>query len=102
MSVKLSNLLYQVAYLNRITGHKVEPYTRTNEGNIPNVGTYSIDGASYGYMLEQMCSSGGVSHPLGYERCTKAQLYAKIDAFIKGIEEGLRLAETKIDNILKG
>lgn len=76
-------------YINKITNSPAE-YSDQDTGKFrSHVGHYCLDWAYSGVNLQRVCNeSGGVSQPLGSGFCTKRELYEKMHAFIRGIEEG--------------
>lgn len=91
MSVNIKNLQSQIDYLNEITGNPKEVWTRVNGQNVAHIGSYELTGAYGGWNLEQIVTDGGgVTMPLGSGFYPKKELYAKINAFIIGIETGLK------------
>jgi hypothetical protein len=96
MKVSKNALLHQIAHLNRITGHKLEPYNITNNGLTRNDGTYFLDEYN-GFRLSQMTKEGE-RNPLGLYRHTKSEMFFILDAFITGVESTLALVEEKINN----
>ena len=82
-----------VSYLNKITNSPDKSYSIGEDGLYhANPGCYCLDGAYGGVNLNRICNDGGgVNTPLGGGFYTKKELYNKISAFIKGIEEGKSL-----------
>ncbi len=76
--------------LNRITGNAPAPYTKTGDKFVANIGNYHLDNAYGGVKLVQMVNAGGGIRTItsGYE--TKANCYAQIAMYIKGIEDFIR------------
>jgi len=75
-----------------MTGAAQEPYQkeRAPDGRlIANAGTYYIGGAYGGYRLERMAESGGASDIS--PRLSKRELADWINAYIDGIEVGMKL-----------
>jgi hypothetical protein len=78
-----------VNYINQITNSPAESYTESGGKYTANVGNYHLDWAYSGVNLIRMCNeSGGVSQPLGGGFGTKRELYEKLQAYIRGIQEG--------------
>lgn len=92
MSDRITNKQLEslVSYINKITNSPEESYTKDENGHYKaNVGNFHIDGAYGGVQLVRMCTEGGgISQPLGGGFCTKRELYEKMQAFIRGIEQG--------------
>lgn len=92
MRVTKEMLERRVALLNDMTGAAQLPYKdeRDSRGRlIANAGTYCIGGAYGGFRLERMAQGGGVSDVS--PRLSKAALYEWINAYIDGIEVGMKL-----------
>jgi hypothetical protein len=78
-----------VAYLNKITNSPADYSDRETGHFRAHIGHYCLAGAYGGVQLQRVCNEGGgVSEPLGGGYGTKRELYEKIHAFIRGIEEG--------------
>lgn len=92
MRVNKEILERRVALLNSMTGAAQEPYKSERDsrgGLIANAGTYYISGAYGGYRLERMSSGGGATDIS--PRLSKPALYEWLNAYIDGIEIGLKL-----------
>lgn len=92
MRVTKEMLQRRVALLNKTTGAALYPHMteRDSDGRlIANAGTYYIGGAYGGYRLERMSEGGGASDIS--PRLSKPALYDWINAYIDGIEIGLKL-----------
>lgn len=92
MRVTKEMLERRVALLNNMTGAAQEPYKgeRAPDGRlVPNAGTYYIGGAYGGFRLERMARGGGASDIS--PRLSKRELADWINAYIDGIEVGLKL-----------
>lgn len=74
--------------LNRITGSPSAPYTKGADGkNRANVGCFHLSYEYGGVCLQRICNeSGGANSPIGQGHVTKRELFARIHAFIRGIE----------------
>jgi len=92
MKITKEMLERRVALLNDMTGAEREPYQKERDsrgGLIVNVGTYYIGGAYGGYRLERMAKGGGASDIS--PRLSKPALYDWLNAYIDGIEVGMKL-----------
>ena len=81
----------RVALVNDLLGNAQEPWQaeRDSKGNlVPNPGCNYISGAYGGYRLEEMCKGGGCRDIS--PRLTKRELYDWINAYIDGIERGMK------------
>jgi len=81
----------RVALVNDLLGNAQEPWQadRDSNGNlVPNPGCHYIAGAYGGYRLEEMCNGGGARDIS--PRLTKRELYEWINAYIDGIERGMK------------
>ena len=65
--------------INRVLDKPLEPYARTEGNLVANIGCYHLDHAYGRVALYQMASEGG--------HMPKRDLYERIHAFIKGLEE---------------
>ena len=92
MRITKTHLQAKVDYLNRITGNPEASMSkdRTEGRYTANVGNYHLGWAYGGVKLQQMANTGGGCHDIFQYRCTKPELARMIDAFIKGISEGLK------------
>ena len=73
--------------INRIMDTPLEPYAR-GEGNlVANIGCYHLDHAYGGVALHQMDNEGGGVRDIFGGDLTKRDLYERMHAFIKGLEE---------------
>jgi hypothetical protein len=79
-----------VAYINQLTNSPAESWTKgTDDRYHSNVGNFHLDWAYGGVTLARMVNtSGGISQPLGGGFDTKRELFEKLHAFIRGIDEG--------------
>ena len=100
MSVRTVHILSRIRYLNEITGQPTEAFCRDDNGNNHwNVGSYFLN--ENNNTLDRITDdNGGSTSPLDENSCTKAVLYQKINAFIIGVELGLKLAEDRLDKAL--
>ena len=92
MRVTNKMLEMRVALLNDMTGAAQEPYQieRDVDGRpIANVGTYYLSGAYGGHRLERMTRGGGATDIS--PRLSKSALADWINAYIDGIEIGMKL-----------
>jgi hypothetical protein len=80
-----------VARLNRLTSSPLTPYTRAANGEFrANIGNYYLDQAYGGVCLQRMVNGGGgCSDVLMSGHIPKRELYQRLHAYIRGIEEGL-------------
>lgn len=80
-----------VSRLNRLMGMPQEPYSKQADGSIkPNAGSYHISHAYGGVCLHRMSMQEGctgVTNPLNTGHITKRDLYERIYAYIRGIED---------------
>ena len=84
--VTMKDLEYLVSEINRLTGSPAEPYTKTEDGYVKNVGNFHLDGAYGGWQLQRMANlDGGTSQPLGGGYHTKRELAALLRAYINGM-----------------
>ena len=98
--ITIKQIERKIDYLNEITGNPSEPYTwnEKEKKTVSNAGCYYWAGAYGGYKLEQICEGGGSSDPIYTGFVPKRELYNKICAFVRGIEEGLEQGE-KLTNL---
>lgn len=86
ITIKL--LQVQCDRLNRITGNKLESYSKDEVTGkyIANIGAYSISQAYGGYCLHQIVNNGGgVSSPLSSGHVSARELSGLLSAYIAGI-----------------
>ena len=88
MRISIADLEANIAHLNEITGHALEPYSRGSDGSYsPNPGNYHLSQAYGGCCVVQMASKGsGVSCPIHEGHLPKRECYALLRAFIRGID----------------
>ena len=72
--------------INEITGNKLEPYTRDENRNKANIGTYYIDMAYGGNKLVQISNDGGGVNEITYGYVSKRELYNSMQAYKSGLE----------------
>lgn len=73
--------------INRMLDQPLEPYVRIEGKLVANIGCYHLDHAYGGVALYQMDNNvGGVRDIFG-GHLTKRDLYERMHAFIKGLEE---------------
>ena len=92
MRVTNKMLEMRVALLNDMTGAAREPYQMERDSNghpVANVGTYHLSGAYGGHRLERMTKGGGATDIS--PRLSKSALADWINAYINGIEMGMKL-----------
>lgn len=73
--------------INRIMNTPIEPYARIEGKRVANVGCYHLDHAYGGVALYQMASEGGGVRDIFGGHMPKRELYERMHAFIKGLEE---------------
>ena len=76
--------------LNRMTGSPAKPYIPRPDGKgcTAQVGCYIIDQAYGGYQLARICNEGGgQTSPIGLGFGPARDLYNRVDAYIRGIEQ---------------
>ena len=97
--ITIKQIERKIDYLNEITGNALKPYTwdKKEEKLTSNAGCYYWAGAYGGYKLEQICKGGGSSDPIYTGFVPKRELYDKICAFVRGIEEGLEQGKNLFD-----
>jgi hypothetical protein len=84
MSDRITDKMLQslTDHLNKITNSPTESYSKGEDDRYhANPGAFCLDGAYSGVQLQRICNEGG-----GYG--TKRELYEKLHAYIRGIEEG--------------
>lgn len=81
----LQSLINQV---NKMTNSPMESYAKGEDGNYhAQVGNYHLSAAYGGVNMERICNDGGgITQPIGGGYHTKKELYARIRAFIAGLE----------------
>ena len=82
------------ARLNRLMGTPAQPYVRPagSDRHVAQIGNFHLSHAYGGVSLHQMHNdAGGVSCPLSGGHVPKRDLYERMHAYIRGIEDG-RLA----------
>jgi len=84
--ITIKHLEAKARTLNKIAGQPLEPYTRTEGGDLVACpGNYHISGAYGGYQLERMSTEGGgVTIPVSTGHIPARQCALVIDAFILG------------------
>jgi hypothetical protein len=89
LSIKL-DLEPAVARLNRLTQSPMSSYTKAATGEWrANIGNYYLDQAYGGVCLQRMVGeAGGCTDVLSSGHITKRELYQRLHAYIRGIEEG--------------
>lgn len=94
------NLDAVVNRLNIMTGNKIAPYTRSEDGRFTaNVGNYHLSGAYGGVSLHRMVTDGGgVTDVFGCGHVAKRDLYDHLHAYLKGIERGVRLMKGETED----
>jgi hypothetical protein len=74
--------------LNRITNNPLVPYERIDGKLVAQIGCYHLSHAYGGVSLYRMCNEGGgVTDVFHSGHTTKRELYERIYAYIKGIED---------------
>ena len=73
--------------INRIMDKPRDPYARAEGKLVANIGCYRLDHAYGGVALYQMASEGGGVRDILGGHMPKRDLYERMQAFIKGIEE---------------
>lgn len=73
--------------INRIMDKPRDPYARTEGNLVANIGCYHLDHAYGRVALYQMASEGGGVRDIFGGHMPKRDLYERMQAFIKGIEE---------------
>ena len=73
--------------INRMLDQPLEPYVRIEGKLMANVGCYHLNHAYGGVALYQMASEGGGVRDIFGGHLTKRDLYERMHAFIKGLEE---------------
>lgn len=89
--MKLEYLNKRVALINDLLDVPQEPYQSERDENgrlVTNADVHYIGGAYGGYRLECMCKGGGARDIS--PRLSKRQLAEWIDAYIDGIERGMK------------
>jgi hypothetical protein len=89
--MNLEYLNKRVALINDLLDVPQEPYQSERDGNgrlVTNTDVHFIGGAYGGYRLECMCKGGGARDIS--PRLSKGQLAEWLDAYIDGIERGLK------------
>ena len=85
--IKLADVRRRVNYLNDLTGHDSEAYTRDENGKFrANVGTYVLDRAYGGNKLARIVSESGGEQNVTQGYVPLRQIYYEINAYISGIE----------------
>lgn len=78
-----------VARINSLTNSPTQPYSEVNGKFSPNANCYHLDYAYGGVMLVRMSSTPGctgISTPLGTGHISKRDLYERMTAFVRGLE----------------
>ena len=73
--------------INRMLDQPHEPYARIEGKFVANIGCYHLSHAYGGVALHQMASEGGGVRDILGGHLTKRELYERMHAFIKGLEE---------------
>lgn len=73
--------------INRVMDKPLEPYARIEGKLVANIGCYHLNHAYGRVALYQMASEGGGVRDIFGGHLTKLDLYERMHAFIKGIEE---------------
>ena len=77
--------------INKATNSPMEPYTRTNDRHVANIGCFHLSQAYGGVSLHRMASDGGgVSDVFGCGHIPKRELSERMFALLRGLE----IAET--------
>jgi hypothetical protein len=83
----------RIDWLNKLTNNPPDPYTTQKDLHVtPNPGNYHLDSAYGGHGLAQMSEGGGVRKVIG-GFYPKKELMALLNAYIDGIQEGIRKHE---------
>jgi hypothetical protein len=86
MSVTLKTLQNKIDTINEMTGNPLEPYTKTENGYVANIGSYHISQAYGGVALVRMVSEGGgESMPTHSGHITKKELNHQLDGFLAAL-----------------
>lgn len=88
MRITEKDLNAVVERINLITKSPTEPYKKMKDGkHKAQIGCYHLSHAYGGVALHRMCSESGGVHDVFYSgHVPKKDLYAMMQAFIKGIE----------------
>ena len=87
MRITEKDLQATCARINRMLDKPLEPYARIDGNLVANIGCYHLDHAYGRVALHQMDNNvGGVRDIFG-GHLTKRDLYERMHAFIKGLEE---------------
>lgn len=73
--------------INRVLDQPLEPYARIDGNLVANIGCYHLDHAYGRVALYQMDNDGGGVRDIFGGHLTKRDLYERMHAFIKGLEE---------------
>lgn len=73
--------------INRMLDKPLDPYARTEGNSGANIGCYHLSHAYGGVALHQMVNDGGGVRDIFGGHMPKRELYERMHAFIKGIEE---------------
>lgn len=73
--------------INRTMDTPFEPYARIEGKMVANIGCYHLNHAYGGVALYQMVNDGGGVRDIFGGHLTKRDLYERMHAFIKGLEE---------------
>lgn len=85
--ITMKQLEAVAARINRETNSPLEPYTRTADKFVSNVGNYHIDEGTGCYSFRRMSNEqGGVSSI--FSARTKSELYDQMHAFLSGVYAG--------------
>ena len=84
MRVSIKQLEALCTYINELKGTPIKPYDRTEGQFKANIGNYHLYQAYGAVGLHRMCNEGGgITEILSLS--TKKELYDKMHAYIKGI-----------------
>lgn len=86
--IKISDLEAQVRHLNDLTNSPQSTWIETNGKYLAQIGNYHLSGAYGGYGLHRIVTLGGGVDDIFYGHYSKRELYEKIDAYLRGIEQG--------------
>lgn len=91
--ITVKHLQGMINRLNRLTNSPAEPYGKDEHGKFKaNIGCFHLSHAYGGVQLDRICNeAGGVSTPLGLGHGPKRDLYDRIYAYIRGIEDAQEL-----------
>ena len=87
MRITEKDLQATCARINCTLDKPLEPYTQAEGKFVANIGCYHLDHAYGGVALHQMVNDGGGVRDILGGHLTKRDLYERMQAFIKGLEE---------------